>query len=69
MLQPGLTDLERQKMQQKLEAEIVEKREQHLTVLKKNSIDRPDDMELESSIVVMDEAPKATKAKVSFRKH
>ena len=47
-------------MQQKMDAEIVEKREQHLTVLKKNSIDRPDDMELESSIVVMDDPPKAT---------
>ena len=44
-------------MQQKMEAELVEKREGHLTVLKKNSIDREDDhhSELESSIVVMDE--------------
>lgn len=55
---PGLSDIERQKIQQKIDAEIAEKREQRLTVMKKSSIDRPDDdnFEMESAIVtVMDE--------------
>ena len=35
--QPGLSDVERQRIQQKMEAEIVEQRDHHLTVLKKKS--------------------------------
>ena len=62
--QAGLSDVERQKMQHRIDVEIVEKRDQHLTVLKQKSIDRDDDMELESSIVVMDEhSPKPKSAK------
>ena len=52
-------------MQHRIDAEFVEKRDQHLTVLKQKSIDRiDDDMELESSISVMDDhSPKPKSAK------
>ena len=58
--QPGLSDLERQKLQQKMDAEIVEQREHHLTVLKKkSSIDQEEgddsSMEMISTVVGMDE--------------
>ena len=44
-------------MQQKLDAEIKEKREEHLTVLKKNSLDRGDEenFEMQSSVVQLSE--------------
>ncbi len=39
-LQVGLTDVERQAMQQKMQAEIKVKKQQHLTVYQKSSVDR-----------------------------
>ncbi len=55
-----MTDVERQKMQQKIEAEIQEKKEQHLTVYRKGSVERPEDqIEMESAIVPMDDVKKS----------
>ena len=49
LLQPGLSDLQRQKIQQKLDLELIEKRGQHLAVYKKSSLDRPDEDERSST--------------------
>ena len=56
-----MSDLERQKIQQKMESEAIEQRDHHLTVLKKkSSIDLDDQegedfMEMKSAVVGMDE--------------
>ena len=60
VLQAGLSDLQRQKLQQKIEVELNEKRDQHLSVLKKNSVDQSDSnedcsSEIHSAVVVMDD--------------
>ncbi len=41
--QMGLSDVERQAMQQKIQAEIQAKKEQHLTVYQKSSVDHDED--------------------------
>ena len=43
LLQAGLSDIERQAMQQKIQAEIKAKKEKHLTVYQKSSMDREDE--------------------------
>ena len=51
-----------------MDAEIVEKREHHLSVLKKNSIDRPEDnFEMESAIVPVDDVGAPTSGKTKAK--
>lgn len=69
VIQAGLSDVERQRIQQKIDAEITEKREERLTVLKKASLDRADEdhqFELESSVMTVD-AELSTNRSVSAR--
>ena len=62
IFQPGLSDWQKQKMQQKMDKEIVEKRDKNLTVFKKSSLDHAnDDDENKSSVIPMDLASNSSK--------
>lgn len=43
-MQAGLSDVQRQAIQQKLQAEIQAKKEEHLTVYRQSSVEREEDM-------------------------
>ena len=63
-LQPGLSDLQRQKIQQKLDQELIEKRGQHLAVYKKSSLDRPDADDISTEMVMEDVSIDVSRSKI-----